>query len=148
MEATNRRAIPVEVRQQEEVIFGLGFFGSIQHVFLLLPAFENVEDPVQLPLLAILLHVGSDILCVYRGRLEHDAGLLERVLPDMAVLTRIDQVDLEVWRRWLIECAIRFAVCHIPVVDIVGAEVVDMCDQTGEGRQVGLFIAESCSFGE
>jgi hypothetical protein len=148
VEATNRRAIPVEVRQQEEVILGLGLFGSIQHVFLFFPAFENVEDPVQLSFLAILLYVGSDMLCVYRRRLEHYARLLERVLPDVAVLTRVDQVDLEVWRRWLVESAIRFAVGHVPMVDVIGAEVVDMCDQTREGRKVGLFVAESCSLGE
>jgi hypothetical protein len=148
MKATDRRAIPVEIRQQEEVIFGLGFFRSIQHIFLLLPAFENVEDPVQFSFLAVLLHVGSDIVGVYRWRLEHYARLLERVLPDVAVLTRVDQVDLEVWWCWLVESAIRFAVGHVPVVDIIGAEVVDMCDQTRERRQVRFIVAESCSLGE
>lgn len=95
-----------------------------------------------------MLHVRTDILRVYHGRLEHHARLLERVFPNMTFFARVDQVNLEIGRRRLVECAVRLGVGHVPVVDVIGTEVVDMCDQTREGRQIGLFIAESCSLGE
>lgn len=38
------------------------------HIFLLRPAFENVENPIQPPFLTLLPDVWSNVLCIYLRR--------------------------------------------------------------------------------
>ena len=66
----------------------------------------------------------------------------------MAVLARVDEVDFEVRWRGLVEGAVREGVGHVPMVDVIGAEVLYMSYEAGERREVGLVIAEGCSLGE
>lgn len=144
MQTPNGLAIPVQIRQQQEALALRRAFvrRPEEHIFLLRPAFDDIEDPVQAALVAFTLHKRPDMAGVDLGGLGDEAHGLGCVFLDVGVGARVDEVDLEV--GWLLDGVRggrgRGGAGEVPAVDVVVAEILDVrerCWEGGEMRWVG-----------
>ena len=117
------------------------------HILLLRPALEYIEHPVQPPLLALGAHVRADVVAVDRRRLGDHADHLLRVLLDVGVRARPDEVQLEVGR--LLAAGVGAGGRQVPPVDVIVAEVGDVRDRGVEGLEDGRGLGcEGGAFGD
>jgi len=102
VQTPQRLPIPIQIRQQQEPLIPRRISRTaVQDILLLGPALDDVEDPVQLPRLAVLAHVRPDVGAVDRCRLEDGVEALGRVFLDVAGRAGVDQVELEIgWWWW------------------------------------------------
>lgn len=100
-----------------------------QDVFLLGLSIEDVEYPVQSSLIALGLHVRTDVVTIDVRGLGHIANGLCGVFLEMLVGTWVDEVDLQVGRVSLASAAVG----HVPAVDVIVAEILDVRERGSEG---------------
>lgn len=145
MKAGQCFAVPVEIGSEEEsFVFSTVLAGvAVDDVFLLLAAFEDVEDPVQTSLFALLGDVRADLFAVDLKCFGDHADALGRVLLDMILCAWRDQVQLEV--RWVVLPLTGRS--QVPMVDVVGAEIFDIGKALLEGLEGFEVAREGCSFG-
>ncbi|KAJ6784003.1 hypothetical protein PWT90_07780 [Aphanocladium album] len=141
VQRVQRRPVPVEVRQQQEpLVPGLAQLGPVDYVLDLLAALDDVEDPVEPPLVALALHVRPDLVAVDGGRLRHEPHPLLAVLFHVRLRARVDEVDLEVRvevGRGLAR-RVRARTRHVPAVDVVGAQVLEARERGRQASEVAL----------
>ena len=96
MQARESFLVPVEIRCQKKSFLSREALAwvSEQDVFLLFSPFDDIEDPIQASFISHSLHVWSHMLLVDRRRLSDHANGLWRVLLDVLVGARIDEIDL------------------------------------------------------
>ena len=95
MQAPQRLAIPIEVRQQKKPLILRRLLRTpVEDVFLLGAALYDIEDPVQLACLAVGAHVRSDVVCVDGCGLDDRVQALGRVFLNVARRAGIDEVQL------------------------------------------------------
>lgn len=99
MHACQRLAIPVEIRSQEKSFVGGAILTriAIDDVLLLLTTFKDIEDPVQASCFALLYNVGTNTAFVDLRGLGDRTDALRRVLFDMLLGARMDQIEFEIW---------------------------------------------------
>lgn len=100
-----------------------------QNVFLLGASVEDVEDPVQSALVALGLHVWPDVVAIDMGSLCDMADSLCSVFLEMLLGAGVDEVDLQVGGLPLANTAVG----HVPAVDVIVAEVLDVRKRVGQG---------------
>lgn len=93
-----------------------------QDILLLGASVEDVEYPVESSLIALGLHVGTDVVAVDVGGLGHMAKGLSGVFLEMLIGTWVDEVDFQVRRVSLASTTVG----HVPAVDVIVAEVLDV----------------------
>lgn len=96
MQRAHSLPIPIQIRQHQESI--LRTMPGIPHndILLLRPPFQDIEYPVEPALLALGLHVRSDMLLVYLWSLGYHAYLLIGVFFDVLRCARPDKVEFQV----------------------------------------------------
>ena len=98
VKSIHRLPIPIKVREEEEPIpiFPFCAMFSNDHIFLLCPAFNNVEHPVKSSLLLFLLHKRPDMVDVDLRRLRNHANSLARIFIDVLLCTGPNEVDFQI----------------------------------------------------
>jgi hypothetical protein len=146
MQTPHRLPIPIQIRQQQEPL--LPVF-AIHDVFLLGPAFDDVEHPIQRALFPLPLHVRTNILCVDVWRLGDQSHALCFVLADVFLRARVDEIEFEVWRGGAIFAdETRVRIRQEPGVDVVCAEVLDVAEGRGEGGEGAGRCVEGSALGD
>ncbi len=93
------------------------------------------------------MHIWLNPLLVHLGRFFDHPCFLFGVLIDMLLRARVYQIDLEICKLFWLLCAGRdSAVCEVPEVDIVCAEILEGLEGRGDLLEVGLGSGERCAF--
>ncbi len=100
MEASHGLPVPIQVRCEEKAFLSTRGSGVSQYDILLFStSFDDIEDPIQAPFVPHLLHIWPYGFSVYLGRLCYHSNSLWRILLDMFLGARIDQIELEIKGR-------------------------------------------------
>lgn len=136
--------VPIQIRcEKETLVTSLTKRGSVDHVLDFFSALDDIEHPVQPALVALRLHVRSDVVAIDLGRLGHEAHALLAVFLDVLLCARVDEVDLQVGELVLILGVFDgTAAGHVPVVNVVGAQILECPQTAGYGAKVVVGAGE------
>lgn len=139
VQSIERLAVPVQVRDEKVALLLVDALGDTEDdVFGFGDAVNDVEHPLKAALIALGCHVWAHLVLVDCSCLGDVADTLLFVFLDMLFGAGVDQVDLQILVVVVIQLVVDGAAGgHVPVVDVVGSEVLDGTKSCRDGDELG-----------
>lgn len=139
--------VPVQIRcQKETFVTSLAKRCPVDHILNFFSPLNDIEHPIQPALVALGLHVRPDFVAIYFWCFGDETNALFAVFFDVLLCAWVDKINFQIGELMLIgsvfDCA---ATGHVPVVNVIGAQILECPQAARYGAKVVVGGRKGCS---